>query len=883
MSEARRRGFVVGIARPAEAEANFLYAALADLIADHADAALESMVEPLRSALAVSLLRATPDGRPLDPRIVAAAGLAAIRHVARDRPLLLAVDDIQWLDRTSAGVLSFVLRRLTSERVCFLGSLRTPVSTVPLGLDRPPLSERLTRLSIEPLSFGAIHLLLLRSLSRPVSRSTARRIHEATEGNPLFALELGHALERRGTDPHPNEPLPVPNEMLLVDRFAELSSSARQVLLVVAASAGPTIELVHRVIQDRERADAALGEAVSARILRLDRDRVSFVHPLLASAAYGRAVGEERHSLHLRLASVVADPVERGRHLALGTVAPDPEVASALDAAATMALGRAAPETAADLQQRAAELTPPTAKGDIVRRILEAATSRMLAGEPLGARALLRDAASRADPGSQRAEVLRRLGLLLTMLGEPAEGVTSLERALVEAGEDETLRAAIEVNSFWPRRNAGDLEGAVRAAESGLAAAEASEDRATASMALAHVAIGRVLSGKPVDDEMIRRAEELGLPPPGTEEAETVAGTWAAVLRRVDRLDESRERFRSIFEQATRDGDLFWPNRYRWHLVELELAAGNWAEAAAVLAEDRAAAELLDMDESGWRYAHALVAAYRGDAEEALTTSIDQLAEARQRGELWLVPLFTAVLGFVELSLERYPEADPHLRPMARQAIDDPLCSVDVLRALPDAIECFLHLGDLETAERTVERLQTYADSSERPWARATVARCRGLVLAAKGDVDGAIPALEAALAEHDRLPMPFERARTELVAGEVFRRARRWRAARTHLERACSTFERLGAPPWAARAARELARVRPQPSATDLSPTEERVARMAAAGMSNREIADILFLSLKTIESNLTRVYLKLGVQRRSALAGRLEPSELRGTPTTR
>jgi DNA-binding CsgD family transcriptional regulator len=205
-----------------------------------------------------------------------------------------------------------------------------------------------------------------------------------------------------------------------------------------------------------------------------------------------------------------------------------------------------------------------------------------------------------------------------------------------------------------------------------------------------------------------------------------------------------------------------------------------------------------------------------------------------------------------------------------------------VVRFSADDIEALIALGELEKATAGVEQLEQRGESLDRPWPLATGARCRGLLQAARGDLDAADRALQQALMEHERLPMPFELARTLLVHGTIRRRARQKRAARESLQRALEIFEQLGSPLWADKTRAELRRIGLRPPApSGLTPSEERVAELVAAGHTNREVADALFISIKTVDSNLSRIYRKLGVRSRTELARKL-PAKGGTAPTS-
>ena len=331
-----------------------------------------------------------------------------LHRLARDNPLLVAVDDVQWLDAPSQRLLEFAGRRLGQTSVAFFIARRLSERTgAPLELDRD-FEERLTVVHVGPLSLGALHRMLSERLGAAFPRPLLRRIHEASGGNPYFALEIGR-LTSELPDFDPSGPLPVPQDLarLLGIRLARLSANVREVAVAAAMLHNPSVPLLERVLgRDLE---AAIQELVTARVLELDADRIGFTHPLLAATAYGSAGPDELRALHRRIAEAVDSVEEQARHLALGTDAPDPEIAGALDEAALAARARGAPATAAELAEEAVRLTPAGLPGETLQRTVDSAGHHFEAGDPRRARRLLDDAVAAAPRGSGRAGALWRL------------------------------------------------------------------------------------------------------------------------------------------------------------------------------------------------------------------------------------------------------------------------------------------------------------------------------------------------------------------------------------------------------------------------------------------------------------------------------------------
>src|SRR6266540_4141308 len=374
VEDARDRGYRVLACRPAESEAKLSFAALGDMVEGVLDEALPVLPEPQRQALEIALLRAEGTSAPPKQRAVSLGVLGVLRALASSAPLLLAIDDAQLRDRSSARVLEFVLRRLVQSRSRILLSARAnQLAESPLGLERPFPVERLQRLEIGPLSVGALGRLLRSRLD--VSFTPLLQLHRAATGNPFFALELARAVARKEGQPAPGAPLPVPANVqaLLGERLARLPEGVREALALVAALDQPTPELVAAALPAPGRSDQLLGQAASAGVIEFDDGRIVFSHPLIAAAIYSQLEPPRRRRLHRRLAEIVNDPEERARHLAAATVGPNREVAAVLEEAAKRAHARGAPDAAGELCERAAELTPSALSEEVHHRRLASA------------------------------------------------------------------------------------------------------------------------------------------------------------------------------------------------------------------------------------------------------------------------------------------------------------------------------------------------------------------------------------------------------------------------------------------------------------------------------------------------------------------------------
>ena len=359
---AAERGFRVLVCRPAEAEAKLTFSALADVLEPVPDEAFEVLSDVRRRALEIAVLRADPGTTGVDRRTVGAAVRSLLAELAGAGPVLVAVDDVQWLDASSAATLEFALRRSWAGAIGFLVSRR---AREPSALKLSDLAEpaRLTRVTVGPLSLAALHNLLRDQLGEAPARSTLVRIHEAAGGNPLFALEVGRVLAETGVPPA-GEPLPVPTDVreLVRRRISKLPPATREALLAAAALAAPREDVIGAVLGRPVATD--LEPAELQQIAALERGAVVFAHPLFAGAVYGSATSAERRAMHRRLADALDDPEAQARHLALAAEGRDEEAAAVAHVAAGQAASRGAPAAAAELVELALRLTQPGSEAE---------------------------------------------------------------------------------------------------------------------------------------------------------------------------------------------------------------------------------------------------------------------------------------------------------------------------------------------------------------------------------------------------------------------------------------------------------------------------------------------------------------------------------------
>ena len=386
------------------------------------------------------------------------------------------------------------------------------------------------------------------------------------------------------------------------------------------------------------------------------------------------------------------------------------------------------------------------------------------------------------------------------------------------------------------------------------------------------------LLGRGVDQELLDRGIALEGHMEGEFKSHVLRASFtvAQLLKFTDRLDEARRTFTELLGDAAVHGAESPIPQIRYHLAELECRAGNWDAAMEQARESRAAAQRIRMGamSSEGHFAVGLVEAHLGRADPARLEALEGLRVAEAAGEILLLIPNLAVLGFLELSLGRPAEADAYLSRAVELERAMGVREPAYFRIVPDEVEALVALGRLDEAEALLAPFEEAGRNLDRAWAIATGARCRALVFAARGDLAGASAAADEAVREHDRLPLPFELGRTLLVRGAVERRAKRKREARDTLTKALEVFDGLGAALWADKTRAELARIGGRAaSSLDLTPTEDRVAALVAAGGTNREVADALFVSVHTVEANLKRIYRKLGIRSRTELASRFPP----------
>ncbi|WP_428342124.1 helix-turn-helix transcriptional regulator [Mycobacterium sp.] len=866
IEQARDRGFRVLSARAAAAESVLAYAALGDLLGGVTDDTLAGLPAPQRLAIDRVLLRAQTAGGATDQHAVAAAFLSIVTGLAAQSPVLLAIDDVQWLDSSSVQAVAFAARRLAGP-VGVLGAARTDPGSTGAAWLQLPNPDAVRRVGVTPLSVGALHTVLGERLGRTFSRPTMVRIHDVSGGNPFYALELARAIDGRG-EAAADMLLPGTLAELVRARIGSLGNEVQDLLLAVACLAEPTVDLVARATGgDTAGVVAGLEAAESAGILGFEGPRLRFAHPLLARGVYTEASPAHRRAMHRRLAGIVEHPELAARHLALSATGTDPDTVRALDVAAKSARDRGAPAAAAELVELAIALG-----GDTPKHRIRLAGYLFHAGDLGRARRMLEDIIDRLEPGVLRAGVLHLLAAVRLSNDSFVAACAALQRALSEVGDNLGLRLEMLVMLSWVQVHAGHPEAAAANIADAVAGAQQLGVPRLLSQALSLRAFVGFLRGEGLDAPALRQALELD-----DQQAGVTVAYWpkmqnAQLAGWAGQLDHARQEMASIWELCTARGRESELDYVAFYFALIEIWRGDFTAATVIAADAVDRARQLDSDLSlaAVLTVRALLAAYTGRVDDARADAVTARAASALGGAPLMAMWSVAAAGFAEVSLGRYDAALTGLAP-ALSALDAAPEATEIFVApfLPDAIEALIGVGRLTDAEPLIERLQRNGARLDRPWMLATGARCRAMLLAARGDAGAAGRVAQQAMCAHERLPMPFERARTQLLVGQLQRRQRQKNAAAATLREALVTFEELGTPLWAARASTELARIHSTTTTKSgvLTASEHRVAELAATGMTNRDVAAALFITPKTVEANLARIYRKLGIRSRAEL----------------
>jgi DNA-binding CsgD family transcriptional regulator len=861
-------GFRVARAAGVESEMELPFAGLHQLCASMLDR-IDALPGPQRDALGTAF--GLSDGSPPDRFRVGLAVLGLLAEVADGRPLVCVVDDAQWLDRASVQTLAFVARRLLAERVALVFALRG-------GDDQHALSG-LPELVVDGLAHTDALTLLESTIPGPLDHRVRDRILAEARGNPLALLELPRgqppAAVAGGFGLPRTMPLAARIEQGFQARIAPLPLDTRRLLLAAAAEAVGDVALLWRAAERLGVSPDAIAPAEAAGLVDLGV-RVRFRHPLVRSSVYGAATPEEKREVHGVLAEVTdaeADPDRRAWHRAHAVVGTDEAVAAELERSAGRARARGGIAAAAAFLKRAAELTPdPAQRG---ARALAAAQAKFESAVPEAAVELLQVAEMCPLDDLQRARLARLRAEIVFALrrGKDAPPLL-LDAARQLEGLDAALARETYLEAFGAAMYAGRLyaDGGLRtAAEAALGAPPAADppraidlildgmatrftDGPSAGVPALRCALDAFMSGPPDGHEATMRWLQLS----PVVQSQTVFELWDdgafAALS-----DQTLRLARELGALTTLPVALVYRSG-----VHLFAGAFATAEALTQEAETLAAAT----GNAGLVYSRMLLAAWRGVESDALELVSAGLASANARGEGRVLSLAGHATAVLYNGLGRH---DAAIEAAVRGSSDDDQGYTG--QALTELVEAATRVGDRELATSALERLEPRTRAAGTDWALGLLARSRALTSAG----DAADAAYREAIERLGRTRIRIELARAHLVYGEWLRREGRRVDARTQLRLAHEQLTGFGAEAFAERARRELTAtgeaVRRRAAAAHdvLTPQEAQIARLAADGQTNPEIGAQLFISPRTVEYHLRKVFDKLGVSSRRELPAAL------------
>jgi ATP/maltotriose-dependent transcriptional regulator MalT len=871
-------GSVILSARGVESESELPFSALSELLRP-VDRLLDGIPEPQREALAAAIGLEPPI--PSDPLTTAVATLSVLSAAAERQPLLVLIDDADWVDSASLNNLAFAARRLGAEGIAILFAAREKPS--------PLAAAGLPELALEPLEEAAARELARRK--RPsMAPDVLAAVVQTAQGNPMAVVELTTQLSGAQAIGQFASPEPLPPSAAVTEVFRRQIEDLPDDVLqasIIAAAAGPEEGgLVAQVLAASGRSEL-LEEAERLGLLTLAGE-IHFRHPLLRSTLYYEASAEQRRDAHRALADAFpADDrsLRRAWHLALSTADPDDRIASTLAEAAMDARLRSGYGAAANAFERAARLSPDRAVR--AERFLEAARDFQLVGNLARASELLAEALACEPEPVLQAEIRHLQGRGQMLAGSPLEGhATMVQAATLIEGVAPGKAAMVLGEAAYALLGMAEAEiGLVTARRAMELAETANDDSVVLATIVLMEALGMVGERGEAEALLDRCLPLLIEGDPMPQVSWLVHGPALALIY-FERHDDARRLLTRVVGAArARSAPGILPLALA-ALGELEFRVGNWtsgllnAEESVQLAEQTGQPNFL-------AFCLTLLArfcAVQGRAEACK----EHAFRAHQLGEKGYGPAVDyhadAALARLAVGEGDYEEAVLLLEPVERASIERGLDEPNMVQWEPDLIEAYVHEGRLDDALRSLARLERLAEKTGGAWTNAVAARCRGLFAADDAFEDD----FDAARDFHSRVLTPFEAARTDLCLGERRRRVKRRSEARIPLRSSLETFDRLGAEPWVRRARDELRasgatpRSRGRSPLSDLTPRELQVALVVTDGATNREAASALFLSPKTVDYHLQNIFKKLGVRSRTELARRLDPVGGRDTEHT-
>ena len=733
VEQARKHGFRVLSARVGQHETGLAYAALADLLGGVDPAVLTRLPGVQRTAVDRVLLRATSEGPPTDPRVVAAALVSVVHALAEEAPVLVAIDDVQWLDASSQAVAAFAARRC-NRRVGVLVTERVDAengSASWLQLAKP---DAVDRIRVGPLSLGDLHTLISTRLGQSLSRPTMVRIAEASGGNPFYALELARAMGAVSTGA--DSVLPASLAELMRIRIGRLDQQAQDVLLAAACVANPTVELLAMATNNTvDRVVELLDEPESNGVVGIEGNRVRFAHPLLARSVFTEASPGRRRAIHRSLASALALPELKARHMALAAASADPETLRALDTAAEAARARGAPAAAAEFVELAIGLG-----GDTPSRRIRAAEHHFKAGDPDRARALLESTIDHLHPGPLRSVALNLLAGIRIYDDAFVDAAALLKRALDDAERHPAILVQTLMSLAFAQGMSGELDDSLRNARQAVKHAEELANPALISRTLALLVATTFLYGQGVDEASLQRALALEDPDADISIPFCASAVHSLLLAWAGELDEAHTVMQAVrlrFIERGAEVDMMAITGY---CTLIEMWRGNFAEAAQLAQHTVEQAEQVGGSRTIALTVRAAVAAYTGREDDARADAAAALSLARQSGSSRLAEWPIMSLGFLEVSLGRYAEALSTFQPLLETREANSGTQIMTAMYIPDAVEAMIALGRNADAEPLIDELEHTGERSGRSWMVSVGARCRSMWLAAGGERRGGQP-----------------------------------------------------------------------------------------------------------------------------------------------
>ena len=872
---ATRRGDRVLRSDPSENEYDLAFAGLSDLLTDVMPHIGPALPPPQREALEITMLLRSSRGVPPPPRAVGAAVLAVLRELALLQRVLVGIDDVQWFDEASLDALVFALRRFDAGPLKVLLTARSE-AVDPLSVGGSPSSSNWrTLLAAQPqtesIVLAPLTLPQVRGLlGSSISAREARAVAEQSRGNPFWALVLAS---------NPAGSLAsAPTFAGLQARLAQaLSPAATEALAVVSAVGRIRVVDALAVLAHEGDAEAALDAAVLAGVITENGERVAPAHPLIGAAALSMLPPARRRALYQRLADASPEPERYAHFAALASgPGPNPEVADALDVAAAAAHARGANTAAAQFAVQAVDQSHETDQAAVSERQVRAGELLWLAGDLEHALERLESLdLDRLDP--PRLERVLPLLLDLVDLVRSASEAADMIASLVAHAQGTDLRRRALIFALAADIQYGTVGLRKPSAIEAIRCAEASGPSASAILhrALINLMAVKVIGGEGVDDALLERAElleaEIG-PIRLYDTADLHRGLWN---RYVERLEESRAAVNRSIARAQEAGDDYALSIFLSYLAATELLAGNLTEASAAIERAQEAAMWHSWPPSPFHLeprCELLIA--RGDFDGAVMLVDHYLPDdphtpyparfmgtyIRGKVRFWCGD-FSATVRLLQAAAshaDRCDWADPGVRGRLDSLLG----------------EALVHVGRPEDASDIADSLRSVGARLERPALLGDADRIEALSAAHRGDLDLAAVAAESAAAAHGASPLRVEAARSLLVLGRIQRRRRARKSSRDALNRSLALASSIGHRPLIDEVESELERVASVRTGSELTATERRVAERIAQGATNREAAEALFVSVRTVETHIASIYRKLGVRSRTELTRRLADS---------